>query len=170
MYKLVPRKVRRTFRGSQALQPEPQPPIPVPSGSSSPSSTWNEWPQPHDDETFGLSILNPDSLIVFRKSISAPWRYGALNGSTTTRTPSTFSSWSPSTAARSKPSAYWNPEHPPPWTATRRTSASPAGSSAISSLILAAAVAVKETRVAGCLSVAIELSVPPGSGVLTSTL
>ena len=41
----------------------------MPSGSSSPSSTWKEWPQPHDETAFGLSILKPDSVIVFRKSI-----------------------------------------------------------------------------------------------------
>ena len=46
---------------AQCEQPEPQPPTCVPSGSSSPSSTWNEWPQPHEETAFGLSILNPDS-------------------------------------------------------------------------------------------------------------
>ncbi len=46
--------------------------------ASAPSSTVNEWPQPHDAEAFGLSILNPDSSRPFRKSIVAPLRYGAL--------------------------------------------------------------------------------------------
>ncbi len=50
----------------------------MPSGSSSPSSTWKEWPQPHEETAFGLSILKPDSWIVFRKSIVVPRRYGAL--------------------------------------------------------------------------------------------
>ena len=45
-----------------------------------PSSTWKLWPQPHDELAFGLSILNPDSASVSRKSIVAPLRYGALNG------------------------------------------------------------------------------------------
>ena len=71
----------------QCEQPEPQPPTSVPSGSSSPSSTWNEWPQPQAEVAFGFEILNPDSVIVLRKSTSAPWRYGALKGSTTTVTP-----------------------------------------------------------------------------------
>ena len=43
-----------------------------------PSSTVNEWPQPHDAWAFGLSILNPDSSRPVRKSIVAPLRYGAL--------------------------------------------------------------------------------------------
>ena len=66
------------------------------------------------EETFGFSILNPDSWRPSRKSICAPWRYGALNGSTTTLTPYASSSRSPSWTPRSKPSAYSNPEHPPP--------------------------------------------------------
>src|SRR5438270_3241730 len=62
---------------------------------------------------------------------------GALNGSTTTSTPCIESSTSPSCDPRSKPRPYWNPEHPPPWIATRRTLTSP--SSARSSLIFVAA-------------------------------
>jgi hypothetical protein len=46
----------------------------------------------------------------------------------------------------SKPSAYSNPEQPPPWTAMRRTVASPSGSSSISSRTFAAADSVSETR------------------------
>ena len=49
-----------------------------------PSSTWKLWPQPHEELAFGLSILKPDSASVSRKSMVAPFRYGALNGSTTT--------------------------------------------------------------------------------------
>ena len=41
----------------------------------------------HELAWFGFSILNPDSWSVSRKSIVEPWRYGALKGSTTTRTP-----------------------------------------------------------------------------------
>ncbi len=67
-------------RQVQWLQPLPQPPAWVPSGSSSPSSTWKEWPQPQDETAFGLSILNPDSVIVLRKSIVAPRRYGSDGG------------------------------------------------------------------------------------------
>src|SRR5207247_961809 len=95
----------------QCEQPDPQPPT---ASGASPSSTWNEWPQPQADETFGLSILNPDSWRPSRKSIWAPRRYGALKGSTTTRTPCASSSWSPSWAPRSNPSAYSKPEQPPP--------------------------------------------------------
>src|SRR6478609_12174674 len=98
----------------QCEQPEPQPPTAVPSGSSSPSSTWKEWPQPHEETAFGLSILNPDSWSPVRKSTVAPRRYGALYGSTTTRTPSSESSTSPSAGPESKPRPYWKPEHPPP--------------------------------------------------------
>src|SRR5690348_7981071 len=61
-------------------QPEPQP-------GSSPSATWKLEPQPQAETTFGLSILNPDSFSVSRKSMVDPCRYGALKGSTTTRTP-----------------------------------------------------------------------------------
>ena len=79
------------------------------------------------------------------KSISEPVRYGALKGSTTTVTPCISTSLSPSWGPRSKPSAYWKPEHPPPWTAIRSTLTSPSGSCAISSLILAAAFSVTVT-------------------------
>src|SRR5947207_404372 len=65
------------------------------------------------------------------------FRSGALNGSTTTVTPSHSNSWSPSWAPRSKPRPYWKPEHPPPSIATRRTETS--SSLASSSLIFAAA-------------------------------
>src|SRR5207248_10919849 len=65
---------------------------------------------------------------------------------TTTVTPWDSISWSPSWAPRSKPSAYSKPEQPPPWTATRRTVASPSGSSAIRPLILAAALSVSTTN------------------------
>ena len=64
-------------RARQCEQPAPQPPTSVPSGSSSPSSTWKEWPQPHEETAFGLSILKPASEIEFRKSIVVPRRYGA---------------------------------------------------------------------------------------------
>src|SRR5919204_6146388 len=130
---------------NQCEQPGPQPA--APSGAS-PSSTWKECPQPHEAETFGLLIAKP-AWRPSTQSISVPARYGALNGSTTTSTPFTFSSLSPSVGPRSKPSAYWNPEQPPPWTATRRTAASPTGSSAISCLIFAAALSVSETSVTG---------------------
>jgi hypothetical protein len=62
----------RASASAQWEQPEPQPPMWVPSGSSSPSSTWKEWPQPHEETAFGLSILNPDSEMVLRKSMDAP--------------------------------------------------------------------------------------------------
>ena len=63
----------RTADG-QCEQPLPQPPTAVPSGSSSPSSTWNEWPQPQEETAFGLSILNPDSCNPVQDSRS--WRPG----------------------------------------------------------------------------------------------
>jgi hypothetical protein len=86
------------------------------------------------------------------KSTVAPWRYGALNGSTTTWTPCWSDSMSPSTAPLSKPSPYWKPEQPPPWMATRRTVDSPSGSSAISWRILDAAVDVS-VRMVSCRSI-----------------
>jgi hypothetical protein len=55
----------------QCEQPEPQPPTASVGVSS---STWNEWPQPHAEETFGFSILNPDSWSPSRKSTLAPCR------------------------------------------------------------------------------------------------
>src|SRR5579862_10046809 len=75
-------------RSGQCEQPEPQPPT---SSGGVPSSTWKLWPQPHEELAFGLSILKPDSASVSRKSIVAPFKYGALNGSTTT-----FTSWNSS--------------------------------------------------------------------------
>ena len=77
----------------------------------------------------------------------APWRYGALKGSTTTRTPSSVISWSPSAAPESNPSPYWKPEHPPPWIATRNTSVSASGSEAISSFTFSAASGVRSSSV-----------------------
>ncbi len=92
---------------AQCEQPEPQPPAWA-SGAASPSapsSTWKEWPQPHEEAAFGLSILNPDSCSPVRKSIVAPWRYGTLKGSTTTLTPSSASSRSPSAGCGVEPEA-----------------------------------------------------------------
>src|SRR2546421_4376358 len=71
-------------------------------------------------------------------------RYGALNGSTTTVTPSHSNTWSPSWAPRSKPSPYWKPEQPPPSIATRSTETS--ASSSMRARILTAAAGVSETR------------------------
>ena len=71
--------MRRGARVSASSRRRSRPPA-VPSGSSSPSSTWKEWPQPHEETAFGLSILKPDSEIEFRKSIVVPRRYGALYG------------------------------------------------------------------------------------------
>jgi hypothetical protein len=68
---------------------------------------------------------------------------GALNGSTTTVTPSHSNSWSPSWAPRSKPRPYWKPEQPPPSIATRSTETS--SSVAMRSRTFAAAAGVSET-------------------------
>src|SRR5439155_24003948 len=125
----------------QAEQPLPQPPT---AASASPSSTWKECPQPQDETAFGLLMAKPDCSIESTKSISAPMRYGALNGSTTTCTPCASNSWSPSTAPRSNPSPYWKPEQPPPWIATRSTLTSV--SSAISCWIFSAAAGVTDSR------------------------
>ena len=84
---------RRDCSENQWLQPEPHPA--APSGASS-SATWNEWPHPHEATAFGFSILKPDSWRPSMKSTVAPWRYGALNGSTTTWTPCWSDSMSPS--------------------------------------------------------------------------
>ena len=59
---------------------------------------------------------------------------------------------SPSAEPESNPSPYWNPEHPPPWIASRRTSVSASGSSAMSSLTFAAASGVRETMGVGSVS------------------
>ena len=109
------------------------------------SFAWKEEPQPHAACTFGLLIAKPAPMRASTKSISEPARYGALNGSMTTRTPCVSTSLSPSCGPRSKPSAYWKPEQPPPWTAMRRTLTSPSGSYAISSLIFTAAFSVTVT-------------------------
>src|SRR3954449_5070255 len=129
-------------RATQWQEPQPAPPS---LAASSPSSTWKEWPQPHEALTFGLLIANP-AWRPSSQSISVPTTYGALYGSTTTRTPWLETSLSPSCGPRSKPSAYWKPEQPPPCTARRSTSASPAGSSACSCRIFSAAFSVSETR------------------------
>ena len=60
--------------------------------------------------------------------------YGALNGSTTTVTPSHSNSWSPSWAPRSKPRPYWKPEQPPPSMATRSTETSVLGGHQVADL------------------------------------
>src|SRR6476646_7452510 len=83
-----------------------QVPQPAAASGASPSATWKLEPHPHAATTFGLSILKPDSCRPSRKSIVAPCRYGALNGSMTTLTPWNSSSWSPACAPRSKPRAY----------------------------------------------------------------
>src|SRR5256885_6468984 len=110
----------------QGAQPEPQPPSAAP--GSSPSSTWKECPQPHEAETFGLLIANP-AWSPSTQSLSLPARSAAQNGTTTTGTSPLTCSWSPSSAPRSKPSAYWNPAQPLPATAIRSAAASPSGSS-----------------------------------------
>src|SRR5690349_16258262 len=139
-------------------QPEPQP---AEASGSSPSATWKLCPQPQAETTFGLSILKPDSCRPSRKSIVEPCRYGALNGSTTTLTPWNSSSWSPDWAPRSNPSAYSKPLQPPPWIAMRSTSASPAGSPAISALTFVAARAVSVTTVVSDCSTAAMNAVYP---------
>src|SRR3954464_13618229 len=139
----------------QCEWPQPEPHAVAEGSGASPSSTWKLCPQPHAAVTFGFSLLKPDSWRPSRKSIVEPWRYGALNGSTTTLTPWNSSSWSPDWAPRSKPSAYSKPLQPPPWMAIRSTSASPAGSSAISLLTFVAAPSVRVTTVfSDCSTVA----------------
>src|SRR3954468_14705309 len=100
------------WRLRQCEQREPQPP--AESSGPAPSSTWKEWPQPHAAETFGLLIANP-ACRPSTQSISVPARYGVEYGSTTMLIPCDSISLSPSWDARSKPSAYWKPEQPPPW-------------------------------------------------------
>src|SRR5688572_2464394 len=77
------------------------------------------------------------------KSTSAPRRYRALIGSTSSLTP--FDEITASVVASPSPSSiirpYWNPEHPPPWTNTR-SPASSLFSSASSSEIFDAAAGV----------------------------
>src|SRR5262245_30489917 len=66
-----PRSGGRT--SSDQPQPEPQPAPPAGISPSAPSSTWNEWPQPHAEETFGLLIAKPPWR-PSRKAISVPCR------------------------------------------------------------------------------------------------
>ena len=75
------------------------------------------------------------------------------------------SSWSPSWAPLSNPSAYWKPEQPPPWTATRRTPASPSGSSAWRSRIFAAARSVSVMTSTGRSMISTRLIVAMWAGV-----
>src|SRR6185436_19095169 len=83
--------------------------------------TLNEEPQPQVDLAFGFLIVKPPPVMLSTKSTSAPARYRALIGSTSSFTPcdsiteSVDSSPSPSSIIR----PYWNPEQPPPCTNTR---------------------------------------------------
>jgi hypothetical protein len=127
-----------------------RPPRPLRPGTSG--------PQPQAEVTFGLLIANPPWR-PSTKSICVPCRYGALSGSTTTGTADRVDLMVALPAAPvSKPSAYSKPEQPPPCTAMRSTSASPAGSCAISSRIFVAAPSVRLTS-ASCSIVAIGLMV-----------
>jgi hypothetical protein len=88
-------------------------------------------------------IVNPPPVLLSSKSTSAPVRYRALIGSTSSFTP--FDSMTESVVSSPSPSSimrpYWKPEQPPPWTNTRRPALG-LFSSLSSSLILVAAVDV----------------------------
>ena len=60
----------RNLVQTQCPQPGPQPP--ATSSGTVPSSTWNEWPQPQEEVTFGLLIAKPPWR-PSTKSISVPW-------------------------------------------------------------------------------------------------
>src|SRR4051812_274242 len=99
----------------------------------------NDWPHRHVDTAFGFLIVKPPPVTVSRKSTCAPPRYRTLMGSTYSLTPFDSNTWSASVPASSIINPYWNPEHPPPCTNTRRPLPS-LFSSASSSVILDAAV------------------------------
>src|SRR4029450_1944749 len=84
-------------------------------------SVENDWPQPQVDVAFGFLIVKPPPVIVSTKSTSAPFRYRMLMGSMNSFTPCDSNTWSPEPCPFSSIiSPYWNPEHPPPWTKTRK--------------------------------------------------
>ena len=82
-----PTTATRRGRASAASRSRNRSHAPACASAAASSSTWNEWPQPHEDVACGLSILKPDSWRPSSQSIVAPVRYGALNGSTTIVTP-----------------------------------------------------------------------------------
>src|SRR5207253_9654779 len=97
-------------------------------------------PQPQVDLAVGFLMVKPPPVTLSTKSTSAPRRYRALIGSTSSLTP--FDSITASVAVSPSPSSimrpYWNPEQPPPCTKTRRPA--PALFSSVSrSLIFVAA-------------------------------
>src|SRR5687768_8621711 len=105
--------------------------------------TLKDDPQPQVDFAFGFLIVKPPPVTLSTKSTSAPLRYRALMGSTSSFTP--LDSITESVDASPSPSSiirpYWKPEQPPPCTNTRRP-ASVLFSSVSNSLILVAAVGV----------------------------
>ena len=89
------------------------------SGSCGLAYIENDVPQPQALETLGLSITKRAPISSSLKSIVAPDRNGSETLSTTTFCPS-LSRTRSSSAGASSLMSYWNPEHPPPSTATRR--------------------------------------------------
>src|SRR5947207_14764503 len=88
--------------------------------------TLKDEPQPQVDFAFGFLIVKPPPVTLSTKSTSAPRRYRALIGSTSSLTP--FDSMTASVVASPSPSSiirpYWNPEQPPPCTKTRSPASS----------------------------------------------
>src|ERR1700761_154966 len=76
-------------------------------------------PQPQDDVALGLWILNAAPIRSSTKSISEPLRKSSDIGSTSTVAPSRAMTRSSSILVSSMVKLYWNPEQPPPVTATR---------------------------------------------------
>src|SRR3954465_6159891 len=112
------------------------------------------------------------------KSTSEPKTNCMLVLSTMTATPSTSKTWS-SSLARSKASAYWKPEQPPPRTATRRAwpsvspwppSSSPIFSTALALRVIASVgVSVTSQSVARGLRESRALSPSPQTAVVCDT-
>src|ERR671919_315411 len=91
--------------------------------------------------TLGLLTEKPAPCRPSTQSTSEPKTNCMLVLSTTTATPWLSKRWSSSLGV-SKASAYWNPEQPPPRTATRSACSAPFSCSPRSSLILVAALSV----------------------------
>ena len=75
--------------------------------------------QPQVDLALGLRTTKREPINSSAKSIVAFSRNGSDTGSISTDCPSCSKTKS-SSPASSKPISYWNPEHPPPFTSTRR--------------------------------------------------
>ena len=149
------RKVKRS--SASGCSREPQPPSPPPRTRARPRRR----PSPGTTSrsrttatTFGLLIANPAPMKSVDEVDLGALEVRGAEGVDRRRGRRAYSiSLSPSCGPRSNPSAYWKPEQPPPWIATRSTSASPTGSCAASSLNFVAALCGQGDHLRGSPSV-----------------